>query len=66
MTSTIKIKGMSCEHCVKAVTKALNGIQGISDVVVSLEAGEATFSYEGAVDQDLLREQIEDAGYELG
>jgi len=66
MTSTIKIKGMSCEHCVKAVTRALNGIQGISDVVVSLETGEASFSHEGPVDQDVLREQIEDAGYELG
>ncbi len=40
---TIKIKGMSCQHCVKAVTKALSEIAGIKDVTVDLERGEASF-----------------------
>ena len=39
--TTIKIRGMSCQHCVMAVTKALGGIDGIKDVRVDLEKGEA-------------------------
>jgi len=66
MTSTVKIKGMSCEHCVKAVTRALNEIPGVTGVVVNLETGEAAFTHRDAVDQDLIVKQIEDAGYELG
>ncbi len=39
--TTIKIKGMSCNHCVMAVTKALNEIEGIKNVKVDLAKGEA-------------------------
>ena len=41
--TTIKIKGMSCSHCVMAATKALNEVNGISNVSVDLEKGEAAF-----------------------
>ena len=62
--ATIKIKGMTCNHCVMAVTKALNEIDGIKDVKVDLEKGEATF--EGKpIDMDLVREKIKKAGYEV-
>lgn len=63
--TTIKIKGMSCQHCVMAVTKALGKIAGISDVKVDLAKGEATFTETGAVDRDLIRREIEKAGYEV-
>jgi copper ion binding protein len=36
-TTTTPVFGMSCEHCVRAVTNALNGIKGVTDVKVSLE-----------------------------
>ena len=62
----IKIKGMSCHHCVMAVTRALKEIDGIKDVQVDLERGEATFHEEKPVDPDILREHIEKAGYEIG
>jgi len=62
--ATIKIKGMTCNHCVMAVTKALNEIEGIKDVKVDLEKGEAFF--EGKpIDIDLVREKIKKAGYEV-
>ena len=55
---------MTCDHCVMAVTKALNEIDGIKDVKVDLEKGEATF--EGKpIDMDLVREKIKKAGYEV-
>lgn len=63
---TVKIKGMSCQHCVKSVTKALSEIAGIKDVKVDLERGEATFDAVQPIDQELLREHIKKAGFELG
>jgi copper chaperone len=63
---TIKIKGMSCNHCVMAVTKALKEIEGLKDVRVDLEKGEATFDETKPVDMAIISEQIERAGYEVG
>jgi copper chaperone len=63
---SVKIKGMSCQHCVKAVKKALEEIEGISNVVVDLSTGEAAFDAAGPVDRDLIGEKIRKAGYELG
>jgi copper chaperone len=62
---TIKIKGMSCQHCVMAVTKALGGIEGITDVRVDLQKGEASFAEEKPVDRALIRERIAKAGFTL-
>ncbi len=65
IVKTIKIKGMSCQHCVMAVKKALSGIAGIKDVEVDLEKGEATFQEEKAVDMEPIREAIRKAGFEV-
>ena len=43
---TLKVGGMSCEHCAKAVTNAVAGIEGTEDVVVDLEAGHVSFNYD--------------------
>ncbi len=64
--TTIKIKGMSCNHCVMAVTNALEEIEGIKNIKVDLEKGEATFDEAGLVDTEKIREQIKKAGYEVG
>ncbi len=61
----VKIKGMSCQHCVMAVTKALGGIEGIKDVKVDLKSGEAAFAEEKAVPPQLIREAIRKAGFEI-
>jgi copper chaperone len=63
--TTITIKGMTCRHCVMAVTKALGGIEGIKDVLVDLEKGEVTFTEEQTVDRTLIRERITKAGFEV-
>ncbi len=63
--ATIKIRGMSCQHCVMAVTKALTGIAGIKDVRVDLEKGQATFTEEKPVDRALIRERIAKAGFDV-
>jgi copper chaperone len=62
---TIKIKGMSCNHCVMAVTKALGGIEGVSNVKVDLAEGEATFDEATPVDRKVIGERIRKAGFEV-
>jgi copper chaperone len=66
MKSTIKIKGMSCKHCVMAVDKALNGVEGVSNVKVDLVDGQASFDHEASMDLDLAKKAIVKAGYEIG
>jgi copper chaperone len=63
---TIKVKGMSCGHCVNAVTKALESVEGVENVSVNLEMGSATFDESGAVDMAVVSKVIKDAGYEVG
>lgn len=59
----IKIGGMSCQHCVGAVTKALEAIEGITGVIVDLDAGEASFQNSG-VAQETIRQAISKIGFD--
>jgi copper chaperone len=63
--ATIKIKGMSCQHCVMAVKKALSEIAGITNLDVDLTSGEATFDEIQPVDLAKVKERIKKAGYEI-
>jgi copper chaperone len=63
--ATVKIKGMSCNHCVMAVQKALGGIDGVTNVNVDLEKGEATFDETAPVDMNTVREAVQKAGYQV-
>jgi len=56
--ATIKIAGMSCQHCVMAVTKVLSGIDGVSNVKVNLEKGEASFDEAKPVYRYVIEERI--------
>ena len=62
---TIKIKGMSCNHCVMAVIRALRDIDGIRNVKVDLKRGEATFDEIEPVDMEDVTERIKKAGYDV-
>ena len=62
---TIKIKGMSCQHCVMAVHKALKEIEGLEDISINLEKGEASFQETKPVDINVIKEKIKKAGYEV-
>jgi copper chaperone len=59
----LKIEGMTCGHCVKAVTEALSEVPGVDKVVdVNLEQKEAAVS--GSAQAEALVGAIEEAGYE--
>jgi copper chaperone len=62
---TLRIKGMSCNHCVMAVTQALEGIDGVKEVKVDLDKGEAYFEETAPVDMNTITDQIKKAGYEV-
>jgi copper ion binding protein len=65
MSSTIKVKGMSCQHCVMSVTKALTQLEGIKNVQVELVKGEVRFDNTKEVASQRIEKAIEDAGYEI-
>ena len=64
MEKTMMIEGMMCNHCVAHVTKALNGIDGVS-AVVSLEDKNAKLTLTKDVPDDVLIKAVTDAGYEV-
>jgi len=65
MATTMKVKGMSCQHCVKSVTKALNQLEGIKNVQVDLAKGEVRFDNMKEVASNRIEKAIQDAGYEV-
>ncbi len=64
MTRTLNVTGMMCQHCVAHVTKALEGVAGVSSVSVSLEDGTATVEAAEDVTDEALVAAVVDAGYE--
>ncbi len=63
MQYSLKIEGMSCEHCVRAVTQALQSIDGIEDVSVSLEDKQAVFSASEELDMERVKKAVQEKGY---
>ena len=61
---TMKIEGMMCPHCQAAVTKALNGIEGVK-AEVDLEKKEAYVEAADSVSKEELTKAVVDAGYEV-
>ncbi len=65
MASVLKVKGMSCQHCVMSVKKALGKVEGIQNVDVDLEKGEVSFENTRSVALSQVEKVIKDAGYEI-
>ena len=62
----LNVEGMSCSHCVNAVTKALTALDGVSAVDVSLENKTVAVDYDAdKVSLDAIREAIEEEGYDV-
>ncbi|HEU4544267.1 MAG TPA: copper ion binding protein [Jiangellaceae bacterium] len=64
-TSTYQVQGMTCGHCVSAVSSEIGQLSGVSDVSVDLETGKVTVTAEQPLDVDAVRAAVEEAGYEL-
>ena len=64
MEKTLDVEGMMCAHCVAHVKKALEGIDGVEEAVVDLDAGKATAKLAADVADQALIDAVVDAGYE--
>ncbi len=65
MQTTINVSGMTCGHCVSAVTMELSLLPTVTEVEVNLETGQVTISSDAALEQAQLATAIDEAGYEL-
>ena len=66
MIKTLKVEGMSCNHCVMHVKKALEELDGVKEAKVSLEKGAAEVDYdESRVDVAAMKAAVDDAGYKI-
>lgn len=65
MTKVISIEGMMCNHCTGTVQKALEAVEGVKTVTMSLEQKNAAVELASDVADDVLAKAVTDAGYEV-
>jgi copper chaperone len=64
-TTTYVVNGMTCDHCVRAVTAELSQVAGVAGVEVDLASGTVTVTSDGPLDDEAVRSAIDEAGYEM-
>lgn len=62
---TFNVVGMTCGHCVAAVTSEVSNIDGVTKVEVDLASGAVTVESDRPVDPNALAAAIDEAGYAL-
>ena len=63
--ATYQVKGMTCDHCVRAVSTELSRISGVSKVTVDLASGDVTVESESPLATDVVRAAVDEEGYEV-
>ncbi|MGP3965299.1 heavy-metal-associated domain-containing protein [Nonomuraea sp. 3N208] len=64
-SATYTVKGMTCGHCVGSVKSEVGKIAGVTDVDVDLATGKVTVTGNEPIDEALVRDAVEEAGYEV-
>lgn len=67
-TVIVDVEGMTCQHCVKAVTAELGGLEGVTEVSIALEpegTSQVTVEADSEVPPGSLQAAIEEAGYTM-
>jgi copper chaperone CopZ len=64
-TSRYTVVGMTCAHCVAAVTEEVSAIGGVTAVAVDLSTGDLTVTSDAPLDLTALEAAVDEAGYEL-
>ncbi len=65
VTTTYTVTGMSCQHCVNAVTEEVAKLPGVESVAVDLPTGAVTVVSDEPLGGDAVRAAVDEAGYEL-
>lgn len=64
--TVLKVEGMSCQHCVNSINKAVGELNGVEKVSVDLKGKTVSVDYnQDQVGLDRIKEVIEDQGYEV-
>ena len=64
-TTTYRINGMTCGHCASAVTEELQNLDGVQNVTINVDAGEATVVSAAPLAQEAVAAAVDEAGYTL-
>ncbi|MGY4718909.1 heavy-metal-associated domain-containing protein [Naumannella cuiyingiana] len=62
MITEYTVSGMTCEHCVRAVTDEVTELPGVTGVDVELETGRLLVTSDAELDVDAVREAVDEAG----
>lgn len=65
VTSTYTVTGMTCAHCVQAVTGEISTLPGVADVRIDLASGAVTVTSEAPLADEAVRAAVDEAGYDL-
>ncbi len=64
-TATYAVTGMSCQHCVDAVTAEVGRISGVEQVQIDLPSGTVTVTSDAPLALETVRAAVDEAGYDL-
>ena len=64
-TATYTVTGMTCGHCVQAVTTEVSKIEGVTDVAIDLDSGRVTVTSDAELQETDFRAAVDEAGYEV-
>lgn len=64
-TNTYRVRGMTCGHCVNAVSGEIAKLPGVTDVDVALDTGRVAVTSDGPLEEDAVRAAVDEAGYQL-
>jgi copper chaperone len=65
-TNTYRVTGMTCEHCVRAVTQEVGALESVTDVRVDLASGDVTVTSERPLSDADVAAAVDEAGYQVG
>ena len=64
VTEEFQVPGVSCQHCVRAITHEVSGIEGIKSVQVAIDTKRVLVSHSGSVPTAIIISAINEAGFE--
>ncbi|WP_315772546.1 heavy-metal-associated domain-containing protein [Rhodococcoides kroppenstedtii] len=64
-TTSITVTGMTCQHCVNAVTEEVGALDGVTGVTVDLATGRVDVESAAPMPADALAAAVDEAGYEI-
>ncbi|MFS0577304.1 copper chaperone CopZ [Sporosarcina sp. 179-K 3D1 HS] len=66
MKDTLKVQGMSCNHCVNSIEESVGNLTGVSSVKVDLGRGEVSVEFDNQkTTLDQIKKTIEEQGYDI-